>query len=162
MVVSKICAAALTLSVSLIGASAAPLVIDPDMAEAVFRYQFDHNESGQQDGAHVYCIGFAITPDDERDPSPDFVARFAGNSPPVKARSQCFINARNWNIVIDKATRKTSLIFTIRAVKCPNETSCEVEGGYSESGTSSSDNTYYLEKRDGKWVVTRDVLNEIS
>ncbi len=154
--------AVVVFALALGAATAAPLVIDPDIAEATFLYQFKHNASGQQADAHDYCIGFSSAPGDERDPSPEFVARFAGHEPPVKARSGCSIDASNWNIVIDKTSGRTGLIFTISAVKCSSETSCEVEGGYFESGTSSSSNTYYLEKHDGNWVVTRDVMHWIS
>jgi len=64
--------------------------------------------------------------------------------------------------VKDKATGKPGLIFTIDSVRCADTSRCEVEGGYYEAGLSASGNTYFLEKRDGKWVVVRDTMHWIS
>jgi hypothetical protein len=137
--------------------------IDPDIAETTFRYQFAHNASGQQADAHVYCIGFAATngeSPERRDPSPEFLSRFGDVTPPVKAYSQCSTSADKG--VIDKATGKEGLIFTISSVKCADATRCEVEGGYYEASLSASGNTYYLERHDAKWVVVKDVMHWIA
>jgi len=155
MVVSKICAALLTLSVSLIAAAADPVVIDPNIAEAVFRYQFAHNESGQQSSADVYCVGYGTNIGSENDPPAEILMRLSGMTPSVEPASHCPCDK-------GRADHRSWITFRIETVKCKSETSCEVEGGYYESPLSSSGNTYYLEKRDGKWVVTRDVMHWIS
>src|SRR5688572_23689750 len=54
--------------------------------EAVFRYQFEHNDSGLQDRAAAYCL---CVPDGEgrrggeRDPEPGLLELFRGRKPPV-------------------------------------------------------------------------------
>jgi hypothetical protein len=142
---------------------AAQSPIDPDIAEATFRYQFAHNASGQQTDANVYCIGFGTGSSDSskpRDPPPDFLSRLGDVTPPVKAYSQCSASADEG--VKDKTTGKLGLIFTINSVKYIDNTRCEVEGGYYEAGLSASGNTYFLEKRGGKWVVIKDIMHWIS
>src|SRR5689334_12829113 len=68
---------------------------EDDNREAVFRYQFGKNSSGQQQNAGVYCL--EIVPGDlskepmdsnynvqPLDPGEAFMKRFAGNHPPIK------------------------------------------------------------------------------
>lgn len=146
---------------SAMAVSPAPAGIDPDIAEATFRYQFMHNESGQQSGAHVYCIGFerktALGGWD--DPPPSLVSRFSDVSPPVKAVSECSASQHG---VRDRETGADGLIFEISTVTCTSDTQCVAEGGYYEAGLSASGDSYYLEKTNGKWAVTKDVMHWIS
>ncbi len=128
--------------------------IDSDMAEAVFRYQFLHNESGQQTNAAAYFLEIA-----GEDPDDAFMRRFAGNHPPIKKWSDCSIEDTK---VVDKETGKTGLIFTLKVISIKNDVTAEAEGGYYEAGLSASGNTYYLEKHDGKWIVTKDTLHFIK
>src|SRR5215213_10075746 len=60
-------------------------VSEPEILEAVFRYQFEHNASGVQQGAEKYCL--TITGGEK--PNAEFLRRFAGNRPPVVAADQC-------------------------------------------------------------------------
>jgi len=63
-------------------------LIDPEIAEATFRYQFAHNASSQQADAKVYCIGFGLDlahGSERLDPSQDFLSRLYDVRPPVKA-----------------------------------------------------------------------------
>jgi hypothetical protein len=159
---------AATALVILIGASVSdPGVIasdiPPEIAEATFRYQFAHNASAQRARAQVYCIGLGTTtpglttPDD---PPPAFVSRFGNVSPAVKAYSECSVSATDG--VRDRTTGGRGLVFTLTSMRCANGTTCTVEGGYYEAGLSASGNTYFLERRDGGWIVVRDVMHWIS
>lgn len=136
--------------------------IDPDIAEATFRYQFTHNESGQQSNTHVYCIGFERKPalGGWEDPPPSLVSRFGDLSPPVKAASEC--SASSEHGVKDRETGESGLIFGISVIQCTSDTQCMVDGGYYEAGLSASGDTYYLEKTGGKWVVVKDEMHWIS
>lgn len=88
---------------------------------------------------------------------------FAAIAPPVKPFSGCVIaSVDHESVVRDRTTGKDGLIFTLSTVTCPAEDRCEVEGGYFEAGLSASGNTYYLEKREGKWVVVRDVMHWVA
>ena len=139
--------------------AASPAEID-DIREATFRYQFAHNASGQQQAAKVYFLSFVDELSERSDPNDGFMKRFAGNNPRVAKNSDSGVSKNG--VVADKKTGEEGLIFTVRAIKWISTNEVEVEGGYYEAGLSSSGNTYYLKKKDGKWMVTKNVMHWIS
>jgi hypothetical protein len=135
-----------------------------DLVEATFRYQFSHNESGEQSNVSAYCVGFQTKPDDPSqggDPPSELISRLRDVVPAVRPISECRITPNGRDGVKDPSG-KSALIFVLGAAKCASESRCEVEGGYYEASESSSSNTYVLEKQDGKWVVVKDVMHWIS
>jgi hypothetical protein len=114
-----------------------------DIAEATFRYQFLHNASGQQQKAPAYFLTVF-----GKDPDAAFLKRFDQHKPPVEKGT-------------DFAERK-GLKFRVERIKRVSATKVEVSGGYYEGGLSSSGNTYFVEIKDGKWVVTGDKMHWIS
>jgi hypothetical protein len=157
------CALMLTLALMAGACSQNSAQTNPDLAEAVFRYQFGHNASGVQSLAGYYCIGFAN--DDHAltrlsDPSPAFLARFAKSVPAVEPASKCVANSAR--PVTDLRTGRDALFFRVGAIRCPVATRCEVDGGYYEGNESSSSDTYVVEKRGERWTVLKDVLHWIS
>jgi hypothetical protein len=130
---------------------------EDDIREAVFRYQFDHNASGQQKTAKVYFLGVG---EKSTNPSDDFMKRFANHKPPVrKASASHFVRGEG---LLDKKTGERGLAFRATNIQWISDTEVEVSGGYYEAELSSSDNTYTLKKEDGKWKVTKDKMNWIS
>ena len=132
-----------------------------DIREATFRHQFGMNASGQQTSAKVYFL--SITDDKTGksiDPSAAFLKRFAGNQPRVGGVSECKASAEKG--VLDIKTGEQGLIFSVDTIRWISETKVAVGGGSYEAGLSASGNTYMLEKKDGKWVVVKDVRNWIS
>jgi hypothetical protein len=127
-----------------------------DVREAAFRHMFQHNASGLKDKAGVYCLAFGT----RLDPGPAFLARFAGSKPPVKGVSECESSMTGG--VADRVTRERGLIFHVDQIRWKSDTEAEIDGGYYEAGLSSSGNTYYLKKRDGRWTVVKDVMHWIS
>ena len=114
-----------------------------EIAEATFRYQFKHNASGQQQKAPAYFLSlFGKDPDDA------FLKRFEGHKPPVKKGSAFEVGK--------------GLLFTVVRMRRASNVMVEVSGGYYEAGLSSSGNTYVVELKDGKWVVTGDTMHWIS
>ena len=111
-----------------------------DIAEATFRYQFLHNASGQQQKAPAYFLTVF-----GKDPDAAFLKRFDQHKPPVEKGT-------------DFAERK-GLKFRVERIKRVSATKVEVSGGYYEGGLSSSGNTYFVEIKDGKWVVTGDKMH---
>lgn len=128
---------------------------DLDIREAALRYMFRHNASGQQLQAHVYCIGLP-----DIDPSAAFVARLGDVRPTVKPISACDAGAGDG--VLDKATGQLGLIFHAGAIRWIDADHAELDGGYYEAGLSASGNTYYLQRQNGAWLVTKDVMHWIS
>jgi hypothetical protein len=127
---------------------------EDNIREAVFRYQFEHNASGQQQNAKVYYLSLVK----DSDPKDEFMLRFKGHKPPVKKRSQ----ATGQFEVIDKETGERGLIFRATTIEQLDEDKVIVDGGYYEAGLSSSGNTYTVERKDHKWVVTKDQMRWIS
>lgn len=114
-----------------------------NICEAVFRYQFQHNASGQQEGAKAYFIELF-----GNDPSDAYLKRFADVVPPVK-RGSLFRKGHG-------------LAFSIYDLKMVGNDDAEVGGGYYEAELSASGNTYFLKRKEGKWVCERNVRHWIS
>ncbi|HLX95794.1 MAG TPA: hypothetical protein VKU37_08625 [Verrucomicrobiae bacterium] len=128
-----------------------------DIREAVLRYQFDHNASGQQKTAKVYFIGVG---EKATDPSDDLIKRFADHKPPVrKASASHYVQGKG---ILDKKTGEQGLAFNVGNIKWISDTEVEVYGGYYEGNLSSSGNTYTVKKESGKWIVTKDKIDWIS
>jgi len=132
---------------------------EDDIRESVFRWQFEHNASEQQENARVYFLEIGKK---EGDPSDEFIKRFAGNKLPVRKRSECSVNMGRSVGVLDKKTGEKGLILSVRSIEWKSDTEVDVKGGYYEHGLSASGNTYTLKKVNGKWKVTNDKMNWIS
>jgi hypothetical protein len=137
---------------------------EDNIREAVFRYQFEHNESGHKKKANVYCLSI----EKERDPSEAFIWRFNGHTPPVKKNSECALTNSLGTmkdpvgIVIDKSTRKSGIHFGIQRIEWKNSKEVEVRGGYFENSLSASINIYYVVPKYGGWLVKKSKLLSIS
>lgn len=141
-----------------------------DIREAVFRYQFLHNASGQQQSAGVYFIGLyvmdAVYPTGAAspqsyyvDPSINLLAKFAGNVPPVKKSSDCTYSVQG---VFDISTGVRGLLFRIESIREIDANKVEVTGGYFEAGLSASGNVYTVARINDGWTVIKDVMLWIS
>ncbi len=135
---------------SVMAGSAAALVPEDAVRAAVFRYQFDHNVSGQKQRAGVYCLALSLPGDADHDPSTALVAAFAGHVPPVKPVSRC---THAVDGVYDAATRARGLIFYVRDVTITGD-AATASGGYYEGGLSASGNAYRLRRDGDVWRVT--------
>lgn len=119
---------------------------EEEIAEAVFRRQFDHNASGLQKSAEKYCLSLP----GDRMPSAEFLKRFEGNQPPVLAADQC-----------DRKSGK-NLFFRINAFNWREDGEVWVRGGYYEGNLSSSLELYQVVNKNGKWVVKGQRMEAIS
>jgi hypothetical protein len=148
-----------------------PVTIEDDIREAVFRYQFEHNASEQQQSAKAYFLSLSNDllpgspmpgpiPAKGRDPDDAFVKRFQGHKPPVKKISQSTISP--FEGVKDRETGEEGLIFWVTHIRWKKDTEVEVDGGYYEGGRSSSINLYRVVREGDRWVVKEDRLIAIS
>lgn len=119
---------------------------EQEIAEAVFRRQFDHNASGLQKKAEKYCLSLP----GDRMPSAELLKRFEGNQPPVLAADQC-----------DRKSGK-NLFFRINAINWREDGEVWVRGGYYEGNLSSSLELYQVVNENGKWVVKGQRMEAIS
>jgi hypothetical protein len=131
---------------------------DDDLREAVFRHLFDHNASGQQRTAQVFCLQV----ENARDPSEELLKRFGAHTPPVKPASRCTVKRGTaWGGVQDD-TGARGLIFRVDSIRRTGPETAEIEGGYFEAGLSASGNVYELVKEGRRWVVKTDTMQWIS
>jgi hypothetical protein len=121
-------------------------VSEPDILEAVFRYQFEHNASGIQQDAEKYCL--TITGGEK--PSAEFLRRFEGNRPAVVAADQC-----------DRRSGR-NLFFQAKVEQWESDAEAIVRGGYYEGNLSSSRETFRVVWEDGRWVVRDPRMEVIS
>ncbi len=129
-------------------------VAEADIWEAVFRYQFENNASGGNQGVETYFLSVR----DNEDPDPEFMKRFDGHIPfiePVTASTS--LESCHYR-VIDKKDGKDGMIFRITSVEWVDDDIAEVEGGSYSDALGASGNTYRVERR-GKWFVTGHVMN---
>ena len=129
-----------------------------NIREAVFRHQFEHNGSGQQQKANAYCLSILLD-QKKSDPSDEFIKRFAGHKPPVRRASEC-----HWTKVkvVENRTGRSALILFVSSITWVSDTEVTVGGGYEEANLSESGNTYTVKKQGGQWTVTEDRMNWIS
>jgi hypothetical protein len=125
---------------------------EADILEAVFRYQFSHNDSFMKSSAISYYLSFGgLLNLKGKDVGDEFLNRFAGNTPPVRKSSEANIHVIEG--VTDKRTGMKGLIFEVRRIKWVSEDEVRVDGGYYENGTSASDEVYTVKREARKWVV---------
>lgn len=126
--------------------SASRAAAEPEIYEAVFRYQFDHNASAIQKRAEKYCL---FLPGENR-PSAQFLQRFEGNHPPVLSVDQC-----------ERRSGK-ALFFRIQRLDWRKDNEVWVRGGYWEGNLSSSIELFRVLNENGRWVVKGARMEAIS
>ncbi len=120
--------------------------------EAVFRYQFDHNDSGLKERAAAYCL---CVPDGEgrrgeRDPEPALLDLLRGRKPPVLPCSACRVEGGR---VVETREGRPALTFRIAALRWRGRDEAEVEGGYAEGNLSASGQRYRVVRGEAGWKV---------
>ena len=119
---------------------------EEDIAEAVFRYQFDHNASGIQKKAARYCLSLP----GDRSPGEAFLQRFQGSQPPVASAEECGrVGGKN-------------LYFRVQRFDWRKDDEVWVRGGYFEGNLSSSIEAYQVVLQKGRWVVKGSRMEMIS
>jgi hypothetical protein len=117
-----------------------------EILEAVFRYQFQHNASAIQGKADRYCL----TLPQDKNPSEEFLRRFAEVQPSVVSADQCR----------KKAGR--DLFFRVQNLDWRSDEEVWVRGGYWEGNLSSSLELYRVLRKNGRWIVEGSRMEAIS
>lgn len=128
------------------GSSPTRAAAEEDIAEAVFRYQFDHNASGIQKQAARYCLSLP----GDRSPGEAFLQRFQGNQPPVASAEEC------------ERVGGKNLFFRVQRFDWRRDNEVWVRGGYYEGNLSSSVEAYQVVLQNGRWVVKGARMEMIS
>ncbi len=124
---------------------------EANITEAVLRYQFEHYLSSSDLGPSAYFVGFGSS-SSPKDPSAEFLKRFDGNNPPVKAASACKRAAGG--AVTDKTTNKPGVLFRVERLKWLSKDSAEVQGGITESTKKTTTESWRAARAAGSWSVT--------
>ncbi len=120
-----------------------------DLFEVFFRYKFENNASAQKQDAEAYFLEI-----EGEDPSPEFLARFKGHSPPVKKGSE-FVMGGSIVIEGETPTEGNGLLFRIDSYQWVGlfGNCVKISGGYSEGNLSASWASYIWIRRKGKWEL---------
>ena len=134
--------------------------VEFDAMEALYRHQIVRNASGGQRNVARLCLGAGPNLEKLGDPPAPLLARFKGDKPPVSGVSAChWIDDTHW---ADKATGGNALVHYIDSFSCQTQVRCVAHGGYLEGNMSASGNRYVIERKNGRWKVTGDVMEWIS
>jgi hypothetical protein len=125
--------------------------------EAALRYMMTHNASGQGASAKVLCIAFS-SENASADPPDAFLKRFTDSR--IKATSKCSKDINSG--VKDRGTGVRGIELGVGAIHRVDSAHVTIEGGYYEGGLSASGNTYTLEKKSGRWTVTKNEMHWVS
>jgi hypothetical protein len=129
--------------------------IEADICFSLAQFIFQNNVSAGQQNVDYYFLRIGGA-----DPTPDFLARFAGHKPTVLPVSLAHVDALAG--VQHKETRGRGLVFWIHEIEWVSDSEVSVGWGYYESGLSSSVNAATLKRDDQEWVVTDDEIILIS
>lgn len=113
------------------------------MYEAFFRFLFINNASSAQQNAAGYFLKIK-----EKDSSQEFLTRFSGHLPPVKAAS-AFVEGEGLEFRIDDCKQIDNDTF-------------EITGGNYEGYLSASGGKYRLTCKNGEWIVKSDGSQWVS
>jgi hypothetical protein len=132
--------------------------------EALIRYQLTHNHAAKNAAVDTFCVEISNVSDragsTKADPPAELIERLNDGRRKVRKGSDCDYNGGNG--VFEKRSNSPAIVLRVGEISWKSETSMTVTGGYYEASESASGNVYHLEKRDGKWVVTKDELKWIS
>ncbi len=103
------------------------------VAEAVFRYQCEHTPEAMGSSRTRYISVF------EKDPAPEFLARFIGIRPPVRLGS--------------RFSEGVGILLRLRGCRRVNASQIQVSGECFSDGLSFVTRTFTVARRDGAWVV---------
>ena len=122
-----------------------PAPNDIDVYESVIRYQI----KSWKLAASTFCIKV-----DRADADEALLSRL--RPLPVKAASECKETSGETPImrVVDKKTKKNSVIFDVEAIRRLNESEIDVEGGYLCGSLCMASGSYRFRREESGWRVT--------
>jgi hypothetical protein len=153
------------------GATTEPPVvpaIDPtqdNIREVVYRYLFIHKAASADSSIKVFFLALSDNVVNihssfgDADPTDEFLSRFQTSVPAVKKYSQCTLAMEG---VFDTQTGVRGVLFRAGPITVIDSTHAEIEAGYFMAGLGASGDTLQLQKSDGLWIVTKDMVRWIA
>jgi hypothetical protein len=99
---------------------------------------------------------------DGKDPSDKFLHRLQDIPRTIKKVSASEISKSHKFPVVDKATGKRGIIFSVGKVQWLDQDSVQIEGGYHCDGLCGAGLIFKLHRNKGKWVIQNSRMNWIS
>ena len=121
--------------------------LDSGIVESVFRYQI--KQCGDNTSLTVFLLSVR-----GKDPSDEFIKRFADESVSVKKRS-VLAKSEATNEFIDKESGKSAALLSIDKLNLPEEGNAQVEGSCGYADWSARGYRYSLVREDKRWMVKR-------
>jgi hypothetical protein len=122
---------------------------DPGAADAVYEAVVRYQIAAWQLGADSYCIKIKGTDADEK-------LLHSLKPLPVKPASDCVEQRKKFDMfVIDKHSKKKSVLFGAGNIRWTSETTAEVEGSYLCGSQCMAGGVYHVAKDEGQWKVTK-------
>jgi len=158
------------LMILLLGCSSLQSTTAPDKSEemavleTVFRYQIQHNASGETT-IRTFCLALS----DDKDATDELISRFAGDPMKVQKYSDCELVPKYGSMedpvagfAVDKITGERALILRVDELNWKAKNEVRVKGGYYSFSLSASTNVYFLKKQKGTWMVLKERLVKIA
>lgn len=117
-----------------------------DIREAMFRHHMEKR------GKRIYFLALVdIEKGKREDPSDAFMKRFAGQIPRVAKESES--QASDYEGLRDKKSGEPGVSLTISTIRWVSDTEVHVRSGYYSGGTGAARATFFLKKKDERWLV---------
>ncbi len=122
---------------------------DPGATDAVYAAVVRYQVANWQIGADSYCIEIKGGDADEK-------LLHSLKPLTVKPASECLKVKKKFDmVVIDKHSKKKSVLFGASDIRWTSETTAEVEGGYLCGSQCMAGGVYHVAKDEGQWKVTK-------
>jgi len=122
---------------------------DPGAADAVYEAVVRYQIASWQLGADSYCIKIKGVDAGEK-------LLHSLKPLPVKPASDCIQVKKKYDmVVIDKHSKKKSVLLGAGNIRWTSETTADVDGGYLCGSQCMSGGVYHVAKAGGQWRVTK-------
>ena len=125
---------------------------EDDIREAVFRYRMEKLRSDE-------LIFLSIN---GRDPSNEFMARFARSQRKIKKASQSYVAQNGIPSLRDRTSDQPGWKFSANAITWVSSGRVEVQGDMYCGGLCADSGRYVLERKQGRWVVIKYKVEQVS
>lgn len=131
--------------------------------EALVRYQMTQFSSTGDDPVGTFCVEYSDVFDrsnrTKANPPAELIERLNEGPRRVRNGSDCYFKETS---VLEKGSGSPAAWLIVGTIFWKSKTSITITGGYFSGNEGASGNVYHLEKRDGRWVVTKNELKWIS
>jgi hypothetical protein len=125
-----------------------------DLREAIFRYMFQHYDKGPN--VKFFCTQ-PETPQPEQ-----FLRRFSKNEPRVVWNSDCETAPKTMNGLREKKTGQRAVRMAVSSLESINAHEAEAHLAAFSDGIAANWNILEMARENGRWIVKRDIPNDVS